>query len=255
MKQYSYTKVDCYSNCNYQFYLRYIVKLKTYDDYDPLSPLTLGTALHKGIETDIKTALQEYYNSYPVISDKHIEEAIKLEYLIPKVKQILEQDYPNGKYEVKIKTPEFIGYIDYLYPIGDGTYGIIDFKYSNSVDRYMESKQLHVYKYYAETVLGIKISKLGFIFIPKISPRQKKNETLAQFRKRIIDTLNSQEIIVKNIPYDESKVKSYLEIKNQITNSKEYPKNITKLCDWCPYKEYCLNDDDLNIMIPRFYEK
>ena len=155
--QFSYSRVDCYSKCNHQFKLRYIDKLKTYDDYDPLSPLTLGTALHKGIETSLKDAIQEYYNSYPIISDKHIEEAIKLENLIPKVKQILETEYPGGKHEVKIETPEFIGYIDYLYPISDGTYGIIDFKYSNSVDRYMESKQLHVYKYYAETVLGIKI--------------------------------------------------------------------------------------------------
>lgn len=246
--KFSYSRVDCYSKCNHQFKLRYIDKLKTYDDYDPLSPLTLGTALHKGIETNLKEAIQEYYNSYPAISDKHIEEAIKLEYLIPKVKQILETEYPGGKHEVKIETPEFIGYIDYLYPIGDGTYGIIDFKYSNSVDRYMESKQLHVYKYYAEKVLGIKISKLGFIFIPKIAPKQKKNETINQFRKRIIDTLNSKEILVKDVPYEELKVQAYLETINQITNSKEYPKNITKLCDWCEFKEFCIHGDSLNII-------
>ena len=70
--KFSYSRVDCYCSCNYLYKLRYIDKLKTYDDYDPTSPLTLGSALHKGIETDIKTALQEYYNSYPVISDKHI---------------------------------------------------------------------------------------------------------------------------------------------------------------------------------------
>ena len=250
--QFSYSRVDCYCNCNYLYKLRYIDKLKTYDDYDPQSPLTLGTALHKGIETDVKTALQEYYNSYPVISDKHIEEAIKLEYLIPKVKELLP---PGGEHEVKIETPSFIGYIDYLYPVGDGTYGIIDFKYSNNVDKYLQSKQLHVYKFYAEQILKIRISKLSFLFIPKIIPRQKKNENLAQFRKRIIDTLNSKEILIKDVPYEESKVQAYLETTNQITNSKEYPKNITKLCDWCPYKDYCLNDDDLNIMIPRFYEK
>lgn len=245
--QFSYSRVDCYSKCNYQFKLRYIDKLKTYDDYDPLSPLTLGTAIHKGIETNLKEAIQEYYNSYPVITDKHIEEAIKLEYLIPKVKQILEQNFPGGEHEVKIETPEFIGYIDYLYPISDGTYGIIDFKYSNSVDRYMESKQLHVYKYYAETVLGVKISKLGFIFIPKIAPRQKKNENINQFRKRIVDTLNSKEILVKDVPYEESKVQAYLETTNQITNSKEYPKNPTGLCQWCEFKEFCINGNSLNI--------
>ena len=243
--QFSYSRVDCHTNCPYQFKLRYIDKLKTYDDFDPLSPLTLGNALHKGIETDVNTAIQEYYNSYPIITEKHIEEAIKLEYLIPKVKELLPSD---GKHEVKIETESFIGYIDYLYPVGDGTYGIIDFKYSNNIDKYLESKQLHVYKFYAEKILGINISNLSFLFVPKIAPRQKKTETIAQFRKRIIDTLNSKEILVENVTFDSSKVQAYLETANQITNAKEYPKNITKLCDWCNYKEFCLNGNSLNII-------
>ena len=246
--KFSYSRVDCYCSCNYLYKLRYIDKLKTYDDYDPTSPLTLGSALHKGIETDIKTALQEYYNSYPVISDKHIEEAIKLENLIPQVQQILESNYPGGKHEVKIEDDEFIGYIDYLYPVGDGTYGIIDFKYSNNIDKYLESKQLHVYQFKVEQLLQIKISKLSFLFIPKIAPRQKKTETITQFRKRIIDTLNSKEIIIKDISYDKSKVDSYLSTANQITKSKDFPKNITKLCDWCEYKDFCKNGDSLNII-------
>ena len=246
--QFSYSRVDCYNNCNYLYKLRYVDKLKTYDDFDPSSALTLGTALHKGIETDVKTALQEYFNSYPCISDKHIEESIKLEYLIPKVKALLNEKYPNGKHEVKIETPTFIGYIDYLYPVGDGTYGIIDFKYSNNIDKYLESKQLHVYKYYAEKVLGITISKLSFLFIPKIAPRQKKTETISQFRKRIIDTLKSKEIMVKEIPYEESKVETYLRNAIQITNSIEFPKNPSKLCDWCEFKEFCINGNSLNII-------
>lgn len=245
--QFSYSKVDCYSKCNYQFKLRYVDKLKTYDDYDPQSPLILGTAIHKGIETNPKEAIREYYNSYPVISDKHIEEAIKLEYLIPRVKQILETNYPNGKHEVKIETPTFVGYIDYLYPVGNGTYGIIDFKYSNAIDRYMESKQLHVYKYYCERVLNIKVSQLTFMFLPKIAPRQKKTETLSQFRKRIIETLNSKSIECKNVPYNKEQLQSYLNLTNQITNSKEYPKNKTRLCDFCEFKEFCINGDSLNI--------
>lgn len=247
--KFSYSRVDCFNKCNYQYKLRYIDKLKTYDDFDPTSALTLGTALHKGIETDVKTAIQEYYNSYPVVTDKHVEEAIKLEFLIPKVKHILETNYPNGQHEVKLETENFIGYIDYLYPIGDGTYGIIDFKYSNNVNKYVESEQLHVYKVYAETILKISISKLYFLFMPKIAPRQKKTENLAQFRKRIIDTLKSKDIIIADIPYEESKVKAFLENANKITKSTEFTKNPTKLCDWCEFKDYCINGDSLNIIL------
>lgn len=246
--QFSYSKVDCFCNCPYQFKLRYLDKLKVYDDFEPTSPLTLGNALHKGIETDVKTAIKEYYNSYPVITDKHIEEAIKLEYLIPQVKSILEVNYPNGKHEVEIKLPMFIGYIDYLYPIADGSYGIIDFKYSNNVEKYLSAKQLHVYKYFAEKILKIKISKLSFLFIPKIAPRQKKTETLSQFRKRIVNTLKSKEIIIESVDYDESKVNEYLETTIKITNSKEFPKNETKLCDWCEFKDFCINGNSLNII-------
>lgn len=246
--QFSYSRVDCYINCNYLYKLRYIDKLKTYDEFDPLSALTLGSALHKGIETDVKTAIQEYYKAYPVISDKHIEEAIKLEFLIPKVKKILNSTYPNGKHEVKIETESFIGYIDYLYPVGDGTYGIIDFKYSNNVDKYLESKQLHVYKFYAEKILKIRISKLSFLFIPKIAPRQKNNENLSQFRKRIIDTLKSKDITIADVPYQESKVEAYLRTAIQITKSKEFPKNPSKLCDFCEFKEFCINGNSLNII-------
>ena len=243
--QFSYSKVDCYSNCNYLFKLRYLDKLQTYDDFDPVSPLVLGNALHKGIETDVNTAIQYYYNSYPVINDKHIEEAIKLEYLIPKVKDLLP---PNGKHEVKIETESFIGYIDYLYQLEDGTYGIIDFKYSNNVDKYLESKQLHVYKYYVEKILNISISKLSFLFIPKIFIRQKKTENIAQFRKRIIDTLKSKEIIIKDVDYNKSKVDEYMMNTLQITNTKDYPKNQTKLCDYCEFRDYCLNGNSLNII-------
>ena len=80
--KFSYSRIDCYSKCPYQYKLRYIDKLKTLDDYDPQDALKLGVAIHKGIETDVETAIQEYFNGYPVIDDRHIEEAIKLEYLI-----------------------------------------------------------------------------------------------------------------------------------------------------------------------------
>lgn len=246
--KYSYSRVECFNNCPYQFKLRYLDKLKTYNEYDPTSALILGTCLHKGIETDCLTAINEYYKSYPIISDKHIDEQLKLEYLIPIAKEILTNKYPNGDFEVKLECDNFIGYIDYLYPLGDGTFGIIDFKYSNNIDRYMQSKQLHVYKYYAEKLLNITVGKLTFMFIPKVQPRLKQTENLVQFRKRLIELLDLQQIVTKDVKYDENKVKLYFEEIKEITNSKDYPKNITRLCDWCEFKEYCIDGNDLNLI-------
>ena len=72
-----YSAVSTFENCPYQYKLRYVDKVEMLDEYEPTDALKIGTALHRGIETDVKTAIQEYYNSYPVISDLHINEAIK----------------------------------------------------------------------------------------------------------------------------------------------------------------------------------
>ena len=243
----SYSKVDCYSKCPYQYKLRYIDKLKTLDECDPQDPLKLGTAIHKGIETNVETAIQEYYNSYPVIDDRHIEEAIKLEYLIPEVKARL----PSGLHEVKVETDDYIGFLDLIVPVGDDLYDLYDFKYSNNVDKYMDSKQLHVYKSEFEKAnLNKKIRNMYFVFIPKCQIRLKKTEEQYQFRQRIIQDLKNKEIKIESVIYNESKVNDYLNIVNELKTAQEYPKNETKLCDYCEYKDFCNNKGELN-MLPK----
>ena len=53
--------------------------------------------------------------------------------------------------------------------LGTLSYDIYDFKYSNNIDKYMESSQLSVYKYYAEKLLGVKVKHLYFVFLPEYS--------------------------------------------------------------------------------------
>lgn len=243
--QYSYSRADCFKKCPFQYKLRYVDCLETIDEYDSRSPLTLGTAVHTGIEDDVASAIQSYYSQYPVITDSHIEEAMKLENLIPKVKDILP---PNGRFEVEILTPIFKGYIDYLYPLNDGTFGIIDFKYSNNVDNYLKSNQLHIYKYFAEKVLRIKVSEIQFLFIPKIQIRQKKTENQSQFRKRLSVELSNALPKLEPIEYDASKVADFLRDIKSILNTSDFTKNESKLCDWCEYKKYCLKGDDIDML-------
>ena len=243
--QYSYSRADCFNKCQYQYKLRYVDQLVAIDEYDPRSPLILGTAVHTGIETDVDSAIQFYYSQYPVITDAHIEEAIKLTNLIPKVKNILPA---NGTFEVEISTPNFRGYIDYLYPLDDGTYGIIDFKYSNNVDNYLKSNQLHIYKYFAEKTLHIKVSKIQFLFIPKIQIRQKKSESQIQFRKRLFEVLSEANPNLVPIAYEESKVDKFLNDVQTIENTSDFTKNVSKLCDWCEFKNLCLKEDDIDML-------
>ena len=262
-----YSAVSTFEKCPYQYKLRYIDKVEMLDDYEPTDALKIGTALHRGIETDVKTAIQEYYNSYPVINDIHINEAIKLETLIPKVKAVI----PEGQHEVFFEYGAFKGTIDLLVPVEspwvyyteertgkEGTveqldgdwYDIYDFKYSNNIDRYMESPQLHIYKYFAEKALGIKIRKMYFVFAQKTMIRQKKTETLEQFRLRLKNTLQDAQVQVKEVSYDVNKVMDFMQNQVNILTCTDYIKTPSRLCDWCEYKEYCEKQEVLNMALP-----
>ena len=154
----------------------------------------------------------------------------------------------NFTYEYEIKNSKYVGYVDLIIHNSDGTVDVIDFKYSNNVDNYVKSKQIHLYKHYLEK-LGFKVRNLGYLFIPKTSIRMKKTEDTYQFRKRLQETIKGQKLKLVKIDYDENKVKEFFD---EITTSEQdntFNKNETKLCDWCDYKEYCQSDEKINYMI------
>lgn len=264
--QVSYSRIGSHENCPYSYKLHYHDKLQTIFNCDPQSPLVLGHALHTGIEKDVKAAIEEYYAAYPVIKDVHITEAMKLEYLIPKVKEIL----PEGEHEIKIETDDFVGFIDLLVPRGwmakesmynpfgeeVEVYDLYDFKYSNNVPGYMTSRQLHLYKYFFEqTNPGKRIRNLYFVFVPKCNLRMKQknktnkcDETIYEFRKRCMEDLKLKEIQIKQIEYDPNKVIEYLIATKHCIEDTEFAKNPTRLCDWCEYQQYCEKGIDYMIL-------
>nr|WP_246021147.1 AAA family ATPase [Paenibacillus lentus] len=233
--------------------MRYIDDLLTLPPDNADHPLIIGQAVHTGIERDVKTAIQEYYMSYPVITDRHIEEAMKLEKVIPKAKALI----PEGEYEVKIDNEHFVGYIDLLAPATafergveiPNQYDLYDFKYSNNVSNYKKSKQLHLYKYFWEKANpGKFIRNMYFLFVPKTSIRQKKTEDLHQFRKRIESELDKLEPNLVQIEYDPSQVIEFmLDVKN-VLEASEFPKNESFLCNYCEYQDYCLKGWDYMLL-------
>ena len=270
--QVSHSRIETFRKCPYQYKLRYIDKLTTLPTDDPQSPLILGHALHTGIECTTEAAIEEYYNAYPVITDNHVNEALKLEYWLPKIKEALP---PNGIHELKIEDEDFIGFIDYLVPVGappifcskeDGTqeirpcdgdwYDLYDFKYSNNVSSYMDSEQLHLYKYYFEKLNpNKKIRNMYFMFVPKCNLRIKyknktnpRDETLTEFRKRITEDLDNKKIGFVKITYDPDKVISFLTDTKHTIECEEFHKNETRLCDWCEFKNYCQEDIDYELI-------
>ena len=238
--RFGYSAVSSFEKCPYQYKLSFLDNLETIPTDDPANALNLGTAIHRAIETDIDTALREYFMSYRVINDLHINEAIKIQYLLPKVKA----DLPEGLHEVPIEYGTFKGTIDLLVPVGKNEFDIYDFKYSNNIDSYVESRQLHVYKYYYEKAHPEhKIRNLCFIFIPKVQIRQKKTEDLFQFRKRLLSELATKQITTSYIDYDPQKVIDHLELCQKILTTDNFPKNETRLCDWCQFQKYCFKEE------------
>ena len=233
-----------FEKCPFRYKLHYLDEIETISAYHADNALILGTALHTGIEKDVQTALKEYFFSYPIITDFHINEAIKLEYMIPKAKAML----PSGEYEVEIKDDDFHGFIDLLAPATvfqrgveiPNAYDIYDFKYSNNVNHYKESKQLHLYKYFFEKCNpGKYIRNMYFICVPKVNIKQKKDETLMDFRRRIMEKLSEAEIKTVQVEYNPDKVIEFLLEAKTISETTAFKPNQSWLCNYCDYQEYC----------------
>lgn len=250
MTQVSHSRIESFGQCAYKYKLRYLDKLEIVKDTEPTNALYCGTAMHEGIEKGVKAGLASYFANYPVIDDLQINEAIKIEYLVPKVQAIVKKLTNRPVFEQKIDTPDFIGFIDLLVPLNDkGDWALYDFKYSNHVDRYLESGQLHEYKYFFERANPFqRIVEMGFIFIPKTQIRQKKTEDLQQFRKRLIETLDTLEVRIEKVDYQPNKVIDFLVKTKHTIEAVEFPKNESKLCDFCEFKEFCKNGDDYMIL-------
>ena len=247
MAQFSYSRVGCYANCPYQYYLKYVEKLKTIPPQNADNALYLGLGVHKGIECgNAQDGIDEYKSHFNIINDQHINWIMQLDYQIPRAIELLPQ---GGEHELEIKTDEFIGYIDYV--CGDT---LFDFKFSNNVDNYLKSPQLSIYKYYLEKVRpDLKINHLKYVFIPKVNIRQKLKsnppETIMEFRKRLLENLETTEIKIVEVEFDIKSVTDFQQACQQLKTIKDFPKNPTRLCNWCDYQAYCESDGKVDYMI------
>lgn len=244
--RFSYSNISTFSQCPYQWYLKYREHLKTLPETNADNPLWLGLGLHKGIECGVEAGIEEYKSHFNILTDENINYIMQLEYQIPRVIELLPE---GGEHELEIKTDDFVGYIDYV--CGDTLY---DFKFSNNIDNYLTSPQLSIYKYYLEKVRpDIKINHLKYVFVPKIQIRQKFKakppETIVEFRKRLLEHLKASEIKVIEVKYDEDSISQFKQCCQHLRIVKTFPKNQTRLCDWCQFKEYCESDGKVDWMI------
>lgn len=242
--------------------MRYLDSITTIPATEPDNPLILGTALHTGIERSFEEALHEYAFSFPIITDEHIHEMMKLETVIPLARSAIPK---GGKFEVEIKDDDFHGFIDYLVPMGwmskeaiENPYGesvdildIYDFKYSNNVSGYKQSNQLHLYKYFFERDNpGKKIRDMYLVFVPKVSIKQKKTETLVEFRQRLKGELSKVEVKIVQIGFNPQRVIDFLFGIKAVNEETEFPQEKSYLCRYCEFQDYCMKGWNYMIKLP-----
>ena len=145
--RFGYSAVSDYEHCPHKYRLRHIDRVETLPDYAADNPLTIGTAFHLGMERGLGAALEWYAGQFPVIGEAHEHEMMKLQALVPRVRETLS---PDATHETVVRCGDFVGTIDYLEPTGDGAWDMLDFKYCSlkNVPRYEESPQLHIYRHY-----------------------------------------------------------------------------------------------------------
>lgn len=113
----------------------------------------------------------------------------------------------------------------------------------------MSSGQLHEYKYFIEKVHPEwKIRNMFFVFIPKVSIRQKKTESLMDFRERIKEELKKESVQIVPVEYNPDKVVDFAMNIKTILEAKNYPKEKSFLCGWCEYQEFCESEEDYMLL-------
>lgn len=236
--------------------MRYLQGITTIPATEPDNPLILGQAVHTGIEKSLEEAIREYCFSFPIITDEHINEIIKFETVIPLAKMAIP---PDGEFEVEIKDDDFHGFIDYLVPATvfergvelPDTYDLYDFKYSNNVSGYKQSGQLHEYKYFFEkNNPGKQIRNMFFVFVPKVTIRQKKTETLLEFRQRLKEALSGVEVKTVQIEFNIGKVIEFLFSIKAVNEETEFPQEKSYLCRYCEFQENCEKGWDYFMKLP-----
>lgn len=240
--QFSYSRCDTFETCPRRYKYHYIDKFVVDGFTFANDPLICGTAVHHGVATSVEDGIREYYSNFPVASDTQVNEEIKLRHAIQELRKAI--NVTNSIFEFKIETPSFLGYVDYLEPKEDGSYLMLDFKYAkaSNIPRYEESKQLHVYNDQLRRCYNINVSEMGFLLMPKTGIRQKKTETLDQFRSRLRSEISNMHPITIPIELSEEKISEFNKTCGRIMVEKEFPRQEGPLCYFCEYQEYCKQD-------------
>lgn len=248
---FSYSQFSCFHYCPFRYKCRYVDHIKPDDllsDLDPYDSRIVGRALHKAIESGSEAGIEEYKSNFYITSDQIESMCIQLDYWANKVWDVIPS---GGKHEIRINYSfvyngmeiPTVGIIDYA---KDGI--LYDFKFTSNTDKYDSFEyqtQLNLYGALYEMEFHETVQGLKFVLIPKSLIRQKKFESITQFRARLIDTLDSMQIKVVDVPINRDQFYNFLDFASTIQDNKEWPRNFNPSCSrTCEYYDICKELED-----------
>ena len=238
MRTPSYSSINTHHTCPRKYKYRYVDEIKYI--YTPAAdaPDLIGKVFHLGMEKDIAHAEKYYFDMFPVVSDQQITEWMKINrYLERGHKYLRHLDVKHREFDIDID--DFRGIIDLVTDNHDGTVDIWDYKYCSekSVDAYAKNEQLHLYKYFYEKVTGERVGNIRLLIFPKVFSKQRSDESVIQFRNRVMSELDDKKILKVSICYSEMMLKSFAMKVETRNNDKLLNSAKGDHCEWCEYKK------------------
>ena len=260
---YSHSRINCFKQCPKMYEYKYIRRLNPIEES---SSLFIGSGFHKCIElNDVNAALkwmdEESEKNINTISDsvetdKIIAAAMGEAFL----KKYPDHNKGNVKHEVHFvhKLPngeEFQLYLDGLVETDEGYY-IREYKTSSRVDETYIDKlkfndQISRYWCIIEKELDKPILGVDYYVAKKPLLRQKKTESLEQYRERLVERLMEDDNII-NIKLtrtreeiDEAYQDLIYDI-DVINKATRYTKVLSSCTAYgrCPYMDLCMGNED-----------
>lgn len=256
---FSHSKINCYKQCPKMYEYKYIQGLFDLAHSDALA---IGSGFHKCIElNDVNKALEWMDEQTDTFSEQ--DETNKV--IASAMGEAFLKKYPTHN-QCKVEHEKYFThklpngetmqlYLDALVETNEG-YIIREYKTSSRVDDTYLAKldfndQISRYWAIVEKELDKPILKVEYYVAKKPLLRQKQNETVIQYRNRLIERLleddNIIEIDIVRTP--EQLEEAYLDLiydVETVKNASRYTKNLTACTCYgtCPYIQLCMGNKE-----------
>lgn len=257
---FSHSRINCFKECPKKYEYKYIDNLEPIDDNKALN---IGKAFHRGIELNSVDELAKELDEDEYFSDEKNEtnKIIALAMVESFLKKFPNHNEGNIQHEVHIETnicgneKDFQIYADAIKEVEEGLI-LREYKTTSKIDDLYLDKlefndQISRYCYVIEKEYKKPVIAIEYYIAKKPLLRQKQNETIEQYRNRLVERLMEDNNIV-SITLQRTKEdieEAYEDLKydiNNIKNTSRFTRNLSNCSVYggCPYMNLCCKRKD-----------